>query len=366
MSTALGNIATAQTEYYARPKDERYADLPALIAAARHDRQLSKEVAYNWRDLSFGTHDAGLTLHSPKGAATFSHWSFGQTASMLQSPAAFLRDRCSPEVAAQVLNYRISQQPHGDAPTLLVRAANGEPLPRVRAATSESYARIWDDHLYDAVNDRFGGKLITPPSWDGSPAGCYRGDRDSFVIQVDGGSIVTDPSAANQDGRMYRALMLRNSEVGAAAIKIECILYRYICGNHMLWGAMVDRQFSRRHVGQNALRDTVRELNNIAYRWTTRAASDDERIIRSLINHEIAHTKEAVIDELQAAGWSKQDAEQAYTTCEAKETASPRSYWGIAQGATRNSQISGYQDERYKLDQLAAKLLEKGRKLVAV
>jgi hypothetical protein len=133
----------------------------------------------------------------------------------------------------------------------------------------------------------------------------------------------------------------------------------------MLWGAIVDKQFRRRHVGDHATRDTLREIQSLARRWTERPASTDETIIRALIDGEIAHTKAAVIDELRSMGATLEQATAAYATCEATEQASPRSFWGAAQGLTRNSQETSYQDERHELDRLAATVLQRGRKLVA-
>ena len=90
-----------------------------------------------------------------------------------------------------------------------------------------------------------------------------------------------------------------------------------------------------------------------------------EQIIRQLIATDIAKTREDVIAELVKIGMTARDAAAAYVTCEQKENASPRSFWGIAQGITRVSQQTAYQDERFELDALAARVLAKGRKLVA-
>ena len=162
---------------------------------------------------------------------------------------------------------------------------------------------------------------------------------------------MSDPTLSSTgNGAMYRGLLVRNSEVGASSITIEPILYRYVCGNHMLWGAVVDKAFKRRHVGARVLRDTIREISTIAYRWTQQSAARDEAIIRGLINSEIASTRAAVIDELQNIGATKDAATAAYDACERTETVSPRSFWGAAQGLTRVSQESGHQDDRYTLD----------------
>lgn len=366
----MSNITTASNEYARRPADECFPDVASMVTAAREDKRLSRERSYNWRDLTWRADgDKGLVLASAAGTADLTHWSFGQGARALGAPAGFLRDDLSPAIAADVLNYRIMQQPHGTAPVVLVRAPNGKPRPVIRAITSDSYARVWDADYFGDIQDRLGHKWAPPPTWDPSQPqkGVYRGDRDAFVLWCEGGSIVDDPSLASSGtGQMYRGLMARNSEVGASAIVLECIYYRYVCGNHILWGAVVDKRFRRRHVGANALRDTMREINTIAKQWTERSAHQDQQIIRGLIDRQIADTREGVIDELQAIGFTRTDAIAAYDSCEQHDKASPRSYWGIAQGATRISQQSGYQDERYALDKLAAAVLARGsRQLVA-
>ncbi len=389
----MSTITTAAREYAARPKDERFPSLEALIVNAQHQKEASKEATYNAKDLRMvPTDDDGrdchtltpnsLMLESPKGVAGFTHWAFGQLCRTLSAPANYLRS-LPPSIAADALNYGLKETPPGSDLKMLVQAPNGRPQPTIRACTSESYGRVWDADLYGQVQQQIASKddrWSLPPTWTaGESAGAYRGDRDSFLILINGGSIVNDPSlranapmlpspgdgTTGDPGGMYRGIMIRNSEVGAASITIETVLYRYICGNHMLWGAAFDTKFRRRHTGQNAARDAVRELTRIAYNYTNASASRDEAIIKMLIEKQIASTKEGVIDELRKAGASQADAERAYELCEQTESASPRSFWGAVQGLTRASQEEGFQDARYTLDQIAAKVLQKGAKLVA-
>ena len=381
-------MQTAAREYAKRPADERYDTPAAMLQAAQHDRDHSREVSYNTRDLTViaaSTHNtadfgatpdqATLRLQSPKGIAGFTHWSFGQLARMVGAPAAYLRE-LPPAIAADALNFGLHDQAeHATDAKLLVKANGAAPI--IRACTSETYGRVWDSELYGATLETLGRdpQWQTPPTWSGEPAGAYRGDRDSFLILVNGGSIVKDPSLANYSGSLgtgnadpgglYRGIMVRNSEVGACSITIDLILFRYICGNHMLWGAMYDQRFKRRHVGDNARRDAIRTIYGAARKWADTPASADEAIIRGLIDHEIAATRDAVVDELRAMGATREQAGAAYDTAERTEAASPRSFWGLAQGLTRVSQASGYQDGRLELDQLAAAVLARGRKLVA-
>jgi hypothetical protein len=272
------------------------------------------------------------------------------------------------DLTAQCINHGLSELPTGSTAQLLARpGASGAPL--IRALTSEKYGRLFDaDWLAPVVETltRHDARWTLPPTWDGKPAGAYRSDRDSFLVLVNGGSIVNDPSAANGNGQMYRGLMIRNSEVGAASVCIEQILFRFICGNHMFWSAMMDRTFRRRHVGTTVKRDTVREIADIAYRWTNQSPARDEAIIKTLIAHEIAHSDAALIDELQKFGATKDQARDAVKSAAVYESHSPRSFWGIANGFTRISQESGYQDDRYDLDRIGAKILARGLKQYAV
>ena len=357
-------IATAAREYARRPKDERFASVEALITAAQADKDNSLERTYNLRDLRAVPVDGAVRLASPKADAALTHWSFGQLSRLVGAPAGYLRELPA-TLAADCLNHGISEMPHGHQANLLLK---GTPQGlTLRACLSDQYGRLWDATLYRNLADRltkYDSKWTTPPTWSGEPAGAYRGDRDSFVILTNGGSIVEDPSARNNRGEMYRGLLIRNSEVGAAALVIEQILFRFVCGNHMLWGAVIDRKYRRRHVG-NMDQAAIREISRIAWNWTEQSTARDNALIAGLIAREIAQTKDAVLDELQSYGATKDQAAQAYDRAEQTESAGPRSFWGIANGLTRISQDSGYQDDRYILDKLAAAVLARGAKLVA-
>lgn len=369
----MNTINAAAREYANRPADERYPSPAALVTAAGEDKRLSREITHSLRDLRAVAEDDTIRIASPRGVADLTHWSFGQIARTLGAPAGYLRT-LSPQLGADCLNYGLQTTPSQDA-VLLVRAANGKPRPVIRACTSETYGRVWDADLYGNIVNQVmahDAKWQLPPTWSGEPAGAYRGDRDSFLIITNGGSIVEDPTLRNRpaapDGtpadQMYRGILLRNSEVGAASIVIETILFRYICGNHMLWGAVSNGQFRRRHVGSKAFRDTIREISRIAYSWAAVSPARDQAIIRALIDHEIGQTKDAVIDELRKLGATEGQAAEAYRLCEQTESASPRSFWGAAQGLTRAAQATAYQDERYQLDRIASQLMARGAKLL--
>jgi hypothetical protein len=270
------------------------------------------------------------------------------------------------DVAAAALNYGLQASPVGQKAVVLAERNATAGSVTARAITSETYGRLWDADAYAPVVDSLCAQgWSTPPTWDGKPAGAYLSDRDSFLVLTHGGSIVNDPSASQGNGQLYRGLMLRNSEVGLTSYWMDEVLYQFICGNHNFWGAVFGTQYKRRHVGSNVLRDVLREVGSMARKLASRPASADEALIKSLIRLELAVTREGVIDELRKMGATQADADAAYQTAVEYFDGNPRSYWGIAQGLTRVSQASGYQDDRLELDQLAAKVLSRGRVLVA-
>lgn len=403
----MSNRYDAANQFSTRPADESYGDLYTFLAALRDQKQRSRERTYAARDLRADpATDGSVLLTSPRGSARLTHWAFSQTARTISAPAGYLRT-LPPDITAAAINYGISTLPTGTDLVVLAKqpptpgaalaaayspdAATPEPIPQIpiiRAVTSTTYGRVWDADLYHDVIERTAPHgFDLPPVWPQldkhgtGKAGAYASDRDSFLILANGGSLVTDPSArrsssldgssdsqGNGPGALYRAIIVRNSEVGASSITLEQILYRVICGNHIIWNAQTLSKFRRRHVGQHAHRDAVREIARIAVSLRTQSAREDEQIVRMLIDREIATTREGVIDALRAAGMTERDAEAAYDATETQEsrtTASPRSYWGIVQGITWTAQNTQHEDERFTLDQIAGAILQKGRQLVA-
>lgn len=366
MTIATAAPSTAR-EYASRPADQRFPTLGALIETARHERELSKEVSYNLKDLRAVADEHTIRLASARGAARFSHWSFGQLSRILGAPASYLRD-LPPSIAADCLNHGLRSSENGTQAVMLVRAANGSPEPVLRACTSKTYGRVWDHELYSAVND-----LVARHSgW--TVESVTRGDRDSVLTISNKRAVLRDPSTdrivndpqSDVGGIMYRSLTIGNSEVGAGSVWYEGGIFRARCKNLMLWSAVIESRYRRRHVGSHVLRDVVRALSSFAFKYLEQSPERDEAIIRQLVDRQIASTREGVIDELRAMGATLDQAQSAYAACEMFEPASPLSYWGIVQGMTRNSQRTEYSSERLELDRLAAQILQRGaRQLVA-
>lgn len=360
-------ICTAAAHQYAiRPPDERYPSLDALQMAAHADKDRAYETTRKMGTLGVevGTEDRTVTLVGANGhAASLTHWAFGQVARLIGATPSYL-GLLRPTLVAANIREGFTRRADDGVGILLRRSATPETDPTLRAITGDRYGRVWDADLYHAVQEALPGDEWTlPPTWSGEQAGAYRGDRDSFLILTHGGSIVDDPTlAGHQDSRLFRGVMIHNSEVGANAVSIAAILYRYICGNHMIWGASVVEELSyrRRHVGRSALEDMREAVARIGAAWSDRPAGADQALIATLARLDVASTTKLVVAELRQLGVPDTTATHALASAEANER-QPRSYWGVAQGLTRISQASGHQNARLALDSAAGALLRQGQ-----
>lgn len=352
---------TAHREWATRPPDERYASVHALADAARARRHRTDARITETVDLRVQapTSDS-LALDDRSGLpAALTHWSFEQLAGLAGAPPAYLRMLPAP-IASDAINYGLQRA--GRAEHQLF-ADRDEPW-TVRAITSPRYTRVHHDELADRVLDL----MAQHPAWqlplgykDGVmgaervPSGAYLGDRDMFLFLVDGNRSLDDPTDGSQAG-LFRGFMLRNSDVGAAALSLDVFLFRAVCGNHIIWGFHHVAGFRRRHIGASIHDAWTHSLGEV------RAALDadldaDRTILLRATSQELGATREKVIESVvQRLDLSRKHALDAYTMAEQHET-NPRSVWGYVQGLTRLSQHTPWQDTRFTLDRAASRLL---------
>ena len=176
-------------------------------------------------------------------------------------------------------------------------------------------------------------------------------------------AFVANPNAAiKEDGTaepLYRGVIVENSEVGASALRLTRFLYRYLCANHIIWGASQVREISLRHVGN--VSERFQQFSVELKRYANESASDDEAKIASAKKVMIAGTKEQVLDKLfgiRALQVSHKALEASYDAVLPEQDGDPKTVWGFVQGMTRASQLSPYADERTKLDRAAGRVLE--------
>src|SRR5215210_3665047 len=352
---------TAHREWASRPPDERYASVHALYEAARARRSRIEE-----RPIETGTFRTealssdDLVLHESSGrAAPLTHWSFGQLATIAGAPPSYLRTLPA-TIAATAINYGLQWQRRDQHQLFVERTAPWT----AHAITSPRYARVQHDELAGRVLDL----MAQHPAWhlplgykDGVvgaervPSGAYLGDRDMFLFMVDGNRSLDDPTDGSQAG-LFRGFMLRNSDVGAAALTLDLFLFRAVCANHIIWGFHHVAGFRRRHIGASIHHAWTHSLGEVREALDADLAADRTILLRAT-SQELGATREKVIDVVvQRLDLPRKHALDAYTMAEQHET-NPRSVWGYVQGLTRLSQHTPWQDTRFTLDRAASRLL---------
>jgi hypothetical protein len=352
---------TAHREWATRPPDERYASVNALYQAARARRARTEERDIDTADLrteAVSTDD--LVVHGASGTtASLTHWSFGQLATIASAPPNYLRTLPA-SIASSAINYGLRRQRREQQQLFVERTAPWT----VHAITSPRYARVHHDELASRVLDL----MALHSAWhlplgykDGEygaervPSGAYLGDRDMFLFLVDGNRALDDPTDRTDTG-LFRGFILRNSDVGAAALSLDVFLFRAVCGNHIIWGFQHVAGFRRRHMGASIQKAWTASLDGVRAALDADTASDRTVVLRAT-RQELGADRDAVLEAaVQRLDLSQKHAAEAYTLAEQYEP-NPRSVWGYAQGLTRLSQRTPWQDGRFALDRAAGRLI---------
>ena len=337
------------------------ASVHALHEAARTRRlgTMERRIATGALGTTAVTDDE-LALRDPvTGTAPLTHWSFEQLATIAGAPPKYLRSLPA-SIASAAINHGMSRQPRAQHQLFVDDAAPGT----VRAITSPRYTRVHHDELASRVLDL----MASHPAWhlplgyqDGVfgaarvPSGAYLGDRDLFLFLVDGNRDLEDPTDASRSG-LFRGFILRNSDVGAAALTLDVFLFRAVCANHIIWGFHHVAGFRRRHIGASIHHAWTHSLGEVRAALDADLAADRTILLRAT-SQELGETREKVIEGvMQRLDLPRKHALDAYTMAEQHET-NPRSVWGYVQGLTRLSQHTPWQDTRFTLDRAASRLL---------
>lgn len=385
------NLYQANKQWSVRPADERFWTLEEMYSACKQYADTAKEMALSCVDIRVEAVDEDVRLVGRKGQpALLTHWSFGQLSGLVGAPADYLRG-LSATLAVQNLNWGLKHRADRlseDASNLkLLFHQNGDLL--LRAITSEKYTRIWN---YEVAQRLVGlqdlGWRVPParPAQSGqpksrpateqdvlrlkmanigiqvgdtiAPAGIYASDHDMFVFLVNEDNRINDGTPEG----LGRGFFVTNSEVGGGSFVITTFLYRFVCGNHIVYDAQQVAEIRIRHTGA-ADQLAWSRLQVQVKRYANSSVSELEAKIARARQYEIAGSKEEVLDKIFAIrnlGCPRKTLDLAYETAVQYEDTdgSPRTPWGMAQGLTRVSQATDYADVRMRIDRAAGKVLE--------
>lgn len=389
----MGNLMRASNQWAFRPADERFWNLKELHEATINHRHQAVTATIKLEDVRVDAVGDSLQLSGRTGIpAKFTHWSFGQLASLAQAPGSYLRTLPA-TLAAQNLNHGLKNRENGESHILMThrKATSGgltTGLPesyRIRAFTSDRYSRIWNHEIVERLIELPAEWRVPParpadtsdprirPATEAdildrkgmlsikvgdmiAPAGLYASEEDMFVFMVDESRPIYDGTPEG----LARGFFITNSEVGKASFRVTTFLYRHCCGNHIIWDAQQLEEIKIRHVG-TAPTKAFAQLQVELIKYSEASAVKDEVKIRIAKTFKIAGNVDDVIDAVfQKKIISRSNAQAAFELCKQNSDTDgdPRSAWGLSQGITRLSQEQVNADQRVVLDRAAGKVLQ--------
>jgi hypothetical protein len=370
-------IGRVSSEWFSRPDDERYLSLSDLFAAVygRAERSRTRTVESAAIRVEASREDAErLTLILPGSDTPVAptHWSFGQLASLVSAPAAYLRQLPGP-LAGINLQYGLTSHRAEQVKTLEIEDGRAE----LRAVTGPDYGRIYDHELVDAVR-RIAGNGTGDTRWkvpgvlDWSTGiynprvditkdttTLYASDRDVFLFLVDD----LNPIEAGRlpDGSpdlFFRGFYCWNSEVGAKTLGIASFYLRAVCQNRNLWGVEDFEEITIRHSKYAASR-FAHQAAPALERFANSSPMPFVNGIRAARERIVARTDEDRTEFLRRKGFSKSETQKVIDTVLAEEGRKPESIFDFVQGITAVARDKPHQDARLDLEARAKKLLDR-------
>ncbi len=369
-------IGRVSSEWFSRPDDERFLSLSDLQASVRPraERSRTRTVESAAIRVEAAREDSeALTLALPGGEAPLvpTHWSFGQLASLVGAPAAYLRQLPAP-LAAINLQYGLTSHRVEQVKTLETEDGRTE----LRAVTGPDYGRIYDHELVSAVQ-RIAGDGVGDTRWkipgvldwstgvynpnaevSRESTTLYASDRDVFLFLVDD----LNPIEAGRlpDGSpdlFFRGFYCWNSEVGAKTLGLASFYLRAVCQNRNLWGVEDFQEIVIRHSKYAADR-FAREAAPALTRFANSSPAPFVNSIRSAREKIVARDDDDRSDFLRKRGFSKAETQAVIDTVLAEEGRPPSSVFDFVQGITAFARGKAHQDARLDYEGRAKRLLE--------
>jgi len=370
-------VGRVSSEWFSRPADERYLSLTELGRAVgdRAERSRTRVVESALVHVEANRNDPerlALILPGTDTPIAPTHWSFGQLASLVGAPAAYLR-QLPAALAGINLQYGLTSNRAEQIKTL--ETDNGRV--ELRAITGPDYGRIFDAELVEAVQ-RIAGNGTGDTRWkvpgvlDWSTGiynprvditkdttTLYASDRDVFLFLVDD----LNPIEAGRlpDGSpdfYFRGFYCWNSEVGAKTLGMASFYLRAVCQNRNLWGVEDFEEITIRH-SKYAANRFAHEAAPALANFANSSPLPFVNGIKAARERIVARTDEDRTDFLRRRGFSKAETGKIIDTVLAEEGRPPESIFDFVQGITAVARDKPHQDARLDMEGKAKKLLDR-------
>lgn len=372
-------IGRVSSEWFSRPSDERYLSLSELFAAVRSrtERSRTRTIASAAIRVEASRDDAERLLLAVPGSdspVAMTHWSFGQLASLVGAPAAYLRQLPAP-LAGINLQYGLTSHRAEQIKTLEIENGRGE----LRAVTGPDYGRIYDHELVSAVQ-RIAGDGVGDTRWkvpgvlDWSTGiynphvdvteettTLYASDRDVFLFLVDDLNPIEAGRLPDGSPDLYfRGFYCWNSEVGAKTLGIASFYLRAVCQNRNLWGVEDFEEITIRHSKYAAAR-FAHEAAPALTRFANSSPMPFVNGVKAARQRIVARNDDDRTEFLRKRGFSKAETTKIIQTVLSEEGRKPESVFDFVQGITAVARGKSHQDARLDFEARAKKLFDRAQ-----
>jgi hypothetical protein len=361
----------AHRQWANRPADETFGKISEAIAAQKSIRDNSHEQETTPGQLKARTAGDRVLLTTEDGfEADLTNWAFRQFSEVAGAPAGYL-DHLPASLAVENLNYGLSRKDKNPMKLLYTDQIDDAGTPKVtpllRSLTKNSYTRIWNIDVLSRLEEfqargwdcptPFKGSNLSQSSTEDRAKTIYAGDRDMFAFLVNEDKRITEPGSTEG---LARGFFVETSEVGGRAIKFTSFLYRYVCSNHMVWGA--DGVTTLRFKSDQSPLVQLTQALEAVHKLAESSAVNDEKAIKVAMEWKLGVNKEAVIEEVTEKlrlNVSRRILSNAYDigALHESEDGNPRTLWGLANAITRYSQAAETGQARTTIDAQAGILL---------
>ncbi|MCC8943931.1 DUF932 domain-containing protein [Bradyrhizobium sp. Arg62] len=370
-------IGRVSSEWFARPDDERFLNLPNLyeVVRGRAERAQARTVETRAIRVEASRDNSewlALTVPGRDGAVTPTHWSFGQLCTLVGAPTSYLRQL---PAALSAINLQHGLLAHPAELVKTLESNNG--CVELRAVTGPDYGRIWDHELVAAVMTIAGNgtgdtrwKVPGVLDWatmthnpfvdvTKDTTTLYASDRDVFLFLVDDTNPIEAGRLADGSPDLYfRGFYCWNSEVGSKTLGIASFYLRAVCMNRNLWGVENFEEITIRHskfAAQRFAREAAPALTNFANSSPAPFVAG----IKAARGRIVARTDEDRASFLRRGGFSRSEISKIIETALYEENRKPESIFDFVQGITAFARGKTHQDARLELEGKARRLMER-------
>ncbi|MGY3443439.1 DUF932 domain-containing protein [Bradyrhizobium sp. USDA 4473] len=370
-------VGRVSSEWFCRPADERYLSLDDLARTVRDRANRSRTRVVDSALIHVEARSAdperlALMLPGSDRPVAPTHWSFGQLASQVGAPAAYLR-QLPAALAAINLQYGLTANRVEQIKTLETEDKRIE----LRAVTGPDYGRIYDHELVEAVQ-RIAGNGTGDTRWkvpgvldwssgiynprvdiSKDTTTLYASDRDVFLFLVDDLNPIEAGRLKDGSPDLYfRGFYCWNSEVGAKTLGMASFYLRAVCQNRNLWGVEDFEEMTIRHSKYAASR-FAHEAAPALLGFANSSPMPFVNGIKAARERIVARSDEDRTEFLRRRGFSKAEAGKVIDAVLVEEGRPPESIFDFVQGITALARDKPHQDVRLDMEAKAKKLLDR-------